>query len=61
MKHSSHVEMTVECSKKNISNRIAMVIQKCIACIHRGPNFSTGKLQRNKSLFNKDVFIQLGG
>ena len=64
MKHGSHAEMTAECkrlgcsNKKTIDNRIAMVIQECIACLHRGPNFSTGKLQRNKLLFNKDIFIQ---
>jgi len=35
-----------------------MAILECIVCAHRGPNFSTGKLQRNKSLLNNDVFIQ---
>ena len=37
---------------------ILTVIQECIACTHRGPNFTTGKTQKNDSLFNKDVLIQ---
>ena len=44
--------------KKNIESRISIAIQECIACTHRGPNFTTGKIQRKESLFNKDVFIQ---
>ena len=44
--------------EKNIDSRISIAIQECIACAHRGPNFTTGKDQRNESLFNKDVFIQ---
>ena len=44
--------------EKNIDSRISIAIQECIACAHRGPNFTTGKVQRNDPLFNKDVFIQ---
>ena len=46
------------CSKKTIDDRMAKVIQECIACLHKVPNFTKGKLQRNESLFNTDVFIQ---
>ena len=63
VKHGSHADMSAECtklggSKKNIDSRISIAIQECIACTHRGPNFTTGKVQRKESLFNKDVFIQ---
>ena len=63
MDHGSHAEMTAECKrigcpKKTIEYRIAKVIQECIACLHKGPNFTKGKLQKNESLFNTNVFIQ---
>ena len=37
---------------------IAKIIQECTACLHKGPNFTKGKLQKNESLFNTDVLIQ---
>ena len=63
MKHRSCADMSAECnrlggSKKNIDSRISIAIQKCIACTHRGPNFTTGKIQKKESLFYKDFFIQ---
>ena len=63
MDHGSHAEMTAECKrigcpKKTIEDRITKVIQECIACLHKGPNFTKGKLQKNESLFNTNVFIQ---
>ena len=52
MDHGSHAEMTVECirlgcPKKTIDDRSAKVIQECIACLHKGFNFTKGKLQKN--------------
>ena len=63
MDHGGHAEMTAEfkrlgCPKKTIDYRIAKVIQECIACLHKGPNFIKGKIQKNESLFNTDVLVQ---
>ena len=63
MDHGSNAEMTMECKrlgcpKKTIEDRITKVIQECIACLHKGPNFTKGKLQKNESLFNTDVLVQ---
>ena len=44
--------------RKNRDSRISIAIQECIACTHRGPNFTKGKTQRKESLFNKNIFIQ---
>ena len=63
MKHRSFADMSAECnrlggSRKKIDSRISIAIQECIACTHRGSNFTTGKTQKKESLLNKDVFIQ---
>ena len=44
--------------KKTIDNNISKVKQECIACLHKGPIFTRGKLQRNESRFNTDVLIR---
>ena len=63
MEHVSFADMSSECkrlggSSKKIDSRISIAIQECIVCAHRGSNFTTAKVQRNKSLFNKNVLIQ---
>ena len=62
MDPGSHAEMTAKCKrlgcpKKTIDDRI-IIIQECITCLHKGPNLTKGKLQKNESLFNTDILIQ---
>ena len=40
------------------TQRCSIATHQCIACTHRGPNFTTGKTHQKESLFNKDVLIQ---